>query len=135
MRFNDLYPSSVFIAPEDKSCSAPYIRKVFTAETPKNAKITICGLGFFELYLNGKKVSDDVFVPANSLYEYRENKHLNYPNHDKFSYRTYSVEYDVTEYLKSGKNTLVVLLGNGWYGDTGNHDEHTDFFGTVKLCY
>lgn len=135
MRFNDLYPSSVFIAPEDKSCSAPYIRKVFTAETPKDAKITICGLGFFELYLNGKKVSDDVFVPANSLYEYRENKHLNYPNHDKFTYRTYSVEYDVTAYLKSGKNTLVVLLGNGWYGDTGNHDEHTDFFGTVKLCY
>ena len=135
MNFEKLYPNAAFIAPGDTACTSPYIRKTFEIRNPASAVITICGLGFFELYLNGKKVSDDVFVPANSLYEYRANPNIGYPNHDKFTYRTYSVVYDVKDYLKNGKNTLVVHLGNGWYGDTGNHDEHMDFFGTVKLCY
>lgn len=135
MRFEELYPGACFIAPDDVACSSPYIRKVFTSDAPKSAKITICGLGFFELYLNGKKVSDDEFVPANSLYEKRENKQAKSPRRDVFTYRTYSVEYDVTSYLCTGKNALVVHLGNGWYGNTGDHDQGMDYFGTVKLCY
>ena len=135
MRFEEMYPDAFFVAPSDKDCSSPYIRKSFAAGKVKKAVITICGLGFFELYLNGKRVSEDVLVPANSLYEYRENKHSKSPHIDQFTYRTYSVEYDVTDYLCSGNNALTVHLGNGWYGNTGDHDQGMDYFGTVKLCY
>lgn len=135
MRFNDLYGKAKFIAPSDKDCQSPYIRKTFVAEEVKNAKITICGLGFFELFINGRRVGDDIFVPAFSLYNYRENKNMSYYNGDHFTYRTYSVEYDLKEYIKDGVNTIVVHLGNGWYGETGNYDERVDAFGNPKLVY
>ena len=33
---------------------APYLRKSFMLDfVPENAQITICGLGFYELYING----------------------------------------------------------------------------------
>lgn len=135
MRFDQIFEGAKFISPADHSVESPYIRTVFDVSECSSANIVICGLGFFELYINGKKVSDDLLVPANSLYQYRENKDLSYDIHDKFSYRTYAVSYDIKEYLVNGRNSLVVHLGNGWYGRTGNHDEHTDYFGTVKLCY
>ena len=37
---------------------APLFRKTFEANAGENAEITICGLGFFKLYINGKKVSE-----------------------------------------------------------------------------
>jgi alpha-L-rhamnosidase len=65
----------------------------------KNAKVAICGLGLSELYLNGKKVGDEVLSPP--LNEY--NKRATY------------VVYDVTDMLKDGRNAIGVWLGNGRY--------------------
>lgn len=49
-------------------CESPVIRNKFICKV-KKAKIRICGLGFFEAYINGKRVSDDRYVPAWSDYE------------------------------------------------------------------
>ena len=36
---------------------APYIRKSFSLDfEPKRAEIAICGLGFYELYINGRNI-------------------------------------------------------------------------------
>ncbi len=66
----------------------------------KNAQAYICGLGYYELYLNGRKVGDHVLDPAPS-------------NYDK---QAYYVNYDITEQLQSGKNVFGIILGNGFYG-------------------
>ena len=66
----------------------------------ENAQVYICGLGYYELYLNGDKVGDHVLDPAPS-------------NYDK---QAYYVNYDITEQLKSGKNAFGIILGNGFYG-------------------
>ena len=57
--------STDFIAATKEYCSytkhipAPYLRKSFNVnEKIQTAKITICGLGFFELFINGRRVSD-----------------------------------------------------------------------------
>ena len=53
----------------DEDCEAPIILgKIFAEEGMESAKISICGLGFFELYINGRKVSEDLMVPAWSDY-------------------------------------------------------------------
>ncbi len=135
MKFQELYGTAKFIAPSDVSVESPYFRTTFEVKDLKKAKITICGLGFFMLFINGKKVSDDMLVPANSLFRYRKNAQCKTPSHDIFSYRTYSVEYDLCDYIKDGRNTLVVQLGSGWYGRTGDRDQLVDYFGNVKLCY
>ena len=51
----DAYPDSTLTTP------APYFRKTFRINKPvKQAKAYICGLGFYEMYLNGERVGDQV---------------------------------------------------------------------------
>ena len=43
--------------------SAPYIRKEFTVTAFSKAILRICGLGFYELFLNGKKITKGKLAP------------------------------------------------------------------------
>lgn len=115
--------------------SAPLFRRSFTAVKGEKAEITICGLGCFKLYINGRKVSDDLFAPNASSYNYRDMKELTYPIKDKMSYRTYCMRYDISEYLIDGENTLAVMLGGGYYHQGKKSSEGDVDFGTPKLCY
>ena len=45
-------------------CESPLFRREFWAEGVKSARLEICGLGFFRLYVNGKRVGDEEFLPA-----------------------------------------------------------------------
>lgn len=135
MDFYGFYGGAKFVSPSDAACTAPWICSEFDADKSVGADIVICGLGVFELYINGKKVSDDMLVPACSLYERRENKNSGAVPGEEYSYTVYSMKYDVSEYIVSGKNTLCVLLGRGWYNIPGNYDERCDIFGNVKLCF
>jgi len=86
--------------PKTYSEAAPYLRKDFNAEKQvSRARAYICGVGLYELSINGKKVGDHVLDPAFT----------------NFDHRALYLSYDVTSYLQNGKNTMGVLLGNGWY--------------------
>ena len=68
MTHTELFGSAHWVAPS-APCSQPYLRSAFTASGVEDASITISGLGFFELYCNGKRVSPDLLVPAWTDYE------------------------------------------------------------------
>ncbi len=114
---------------------APLFRKSFSAVKGEKAEITICGLGFFKLFINGRKVSDDLLVPNATCYSERDLTKLTFPLKDKLSYRIYCMKYDVTDYLLDGENTLAVMLGNGYYNQVSRHAEGVVTFGTPKLCF
>lgn len=77
---------------------ARMLRKEFQLDkAPQRATAYISGLGYFELYVNGQKVSQDVLAPALTDYDKRA------------FYRT----YDVTQLLRSSDNAIGILLGNG----------------------
>lgn len=96
--------------------AARYLRKEFTADKAvKRAVLYISGLGAYEAYLNGKKVSEDVFAPMPSMY---------------FKRIYYNV-YDVTDLLAPDRNTLGVILGNGRYFSMRNPGMKT--FGLPRL--
>ncbi len=79
---------------------APLLRKSFNLKSNvKRARAYVCGLGYYELFLNGSKVGDHMLDPG-------------YTNYDK---RTLYVTYDVTKQLKSGENAIGAILGSGWY--------------------
>ena len=81
---------------------APYLRKSFDlSNVPENAVVHLCGLGWHELYINGIKADDRVLSPAVSQFD----KRVSY------------IDYDITHLLKTGKNVIAVLLGNGLYND------------------
>lgn len=82
----------------EKFVPAPYIRKNFEIDSAVDkATIAVCGLGFYEFYINGKRMTKGLLAPYIS-------------NPDDILY--YDV-YDITSELKSGKNTVAFILGNG----------------------
>ena len=80
--------------------SVKALRQSFEVKAPvKSARLYATALGAYELFLNGKRVGDDVLAPGWT--DYRE--HVKYQT------------YDVTALVVSGKNALGALLGSGWY--------------------
>lgn len=120
---------------ECSGSDAPLFRKQFNAIKGEKAEITICGLGFFKLFINGKKVSGDLLVPNTTCYSQRDLKKLTFPLNDELSYRIYCMKYDVSDYLENGENTLAVMLGNGYYNQITRMAEGDVVYGTPKLCY
>ena len=77
-----------------------YLRRSFALrEKPVNAELLACGLGQYNAWMNGVRVSDTFLEPA-------------WTDYDKLVlYR----RYDVTSLLREGDNALVLEVGNGWY--------------------
>lgn len=98
-----------------KEFSAPIVTKKFTASKGEKAIIDICGLGYYELFVNGVRVGEEFFKPAVSDYSERDFTGFAYPLPDKTSHTVYYNSHDLSSYLKEGENTLAVLLGNGFY--------------------
>lgn len=82
---------------------SPHLRKEFEVNG-KVARATLYATaqGFAEMYLNGKRVSDEYFVPGWT--DYRK--------------RIYYRSYDVTSMLEPGANALGAILGDGWFRGT-----------------
>lgn len=99
----------------DKDISAPIIYKTVVVNAIKKAEISICGLGFYELFINGKRVGKEYFKPVFSDYCKRDFTTWLYPTCDETSHTIYYDVWDITEYLVDGNNTVAVLLGNGYY--------------------
>lgn len=129
-----MFKNAKWIRASEK-CEAPAFRKEFIIEDFTKAEIYICGLGFFELYINGKRVSDELFIPAWSDYEKRVFSDMLYPVNDTFTYRTYYRKFDIVNYLQKGKNTIGVVLGGGWYSQNERLEEGRLCYGEPKLCY
>ena len=51
--------------------SRPDVRREFLLATKWPATAYVCGLGFFELYLNGRKIGDHIMDPALTSYDKR----------------------------------------------------------------
>ena len=77
-------------------------RKNFELENFSEAKVCVCGLGYGYYYINGKKITDDLFTAPVSDY----NKTLWYN------------AYDVTGFLREGENVFTVICGNGFYNES-----------------
>lgn len=79
---------------------ANQLRSEFTlAEAPRRARAYICGLGYYELRINGAKIGSSYLDPGWTTYDKR------------VLYAT----YDVTANLRRGANAVGVMLGEGWF--------------------
>ncbi|MBN2329578.1 MAG: family 78 glycoside hydrolase catalytic domain [Candidatus Omnitrophica bacterium] len=100
----------------------PIFRKSFILEDSSitSARAAICGLGHFELSVNGEKVGDHFLDPPWSDY----------------ADSCYYVRFDVAELLKPGENVIGVMLGNGMYNVSGGrYAKFIGSFGPPKLIF
>ena len=83
-----------------KADRMPLFRKEFAISRKiVSARLYISGLGYYEAYLNGRKISDHMLDPGFTTYR----KEVLYAVHD------------ITALVNTGKNTAGVMLGNGWW--------------------
>ena len=77
---------------------APLFRRIFTADKEAaSAELIITGLGYYELFVNGKKITKGPLAPYRS-------------NIDDYIYYD---SYDIASELSVGKNVIGIMLGNG----------------------
>jgi hypothetical protein len=86
----------------------------------KRAIVSVCGLGQYEMSLNGNKVGNALLTPGWSKYD------------KTCLYDT----YDVTSLLQKGTNTAGLFLGNGMYDvHAGRYTKFLGSFGPLKaIC-
>ncbi len=103
--------------------AAPYMRRDFTLDTlPEKAELTVSALGFYELYVNGKKITKGHLSP----YIVNPDQVLPYDT------------YDVTDLLTVGENVLGFILGNGMQNAFGGFIwdfDKTSFLSAPKLAF
>lgn len=84
---------------------SPLFRKEFTViKKIRSASLYVCGLGYYEAFLNGSKIGNHVLDPA-------------WTNFDK---RSLYVTYDITALLLRGENAVGIMLGRGQYNPLCN---------------
>lgn len=94
----------------------PLIRKDFILpEGIKSARAYICGVGLYDVEINGKRIGEEYFSPGYNAYDFW------------LQYQT----YDVSDLLISGENTIGAMLGNGWYkGRFGFEGGYHELYGS-----
>lgn len=97
-----------------------YFKKEFEVKDIKKATLYTTSLGIYEVYINNKKVSSYLLTPGCTDPRVR------------IQYDT----YDVSSYLKEGKNEIIILLADGWYRGSIGAKGYTYTFGkyTKVLC-
>ncbi|MBT2725814.1 family 78 glycoside hydrolase catalytic domain [Bacillus sp. ISL-75] len=109
-----------WISPELDKEIHPLIRKTFSVPSDiESARAYICGVGLYDVEINGIRVSNEYFAPGYNAYDFW------------LQYQT----YDVTDLLKSGENAIGFMLGNGWYkGRFGFEGGYHELYGSEFAC-
>ncbi len=82
---------------------APVFKRNFTIKRDfDSAMVYLCGLGLFDLRVNGANADDTLLNPAHTQYS------------GTVLYRA----FDVTSLLKKGENEITVELGHGFFNET-----------------
>lgn len=115
---------------------APYFRHEINIDKKiSSAKVYVSGLGYYELYLNGNKVGDEVLAPAQTNYDKRALPKLLYHYDDQSTTRVFYNTFDVTAQLQKGINAIGMILGNGWYNQRDRAVEGDLWYSTPRLIF
>ena len=97
-----------------KSKPSQFFRKDFTSgKKLKSARVYVTSLGLYQLFLNGQKVSTDLFTPGWTSYK------------NRIQYQT----YDVTSMIQP-KNSLGAIVGDGWYRGNIGWGNQNGYYGS-----
>ena len=80
--------------------ASPAFERTFTVDKPvASAVLHVTGVGFYEAFLNGRRIGKKVLDPSFTDFD------------DRVLYSTYRLDGE----LVSGENTLRILVGHGWW--------------------
>ncbi|NND34035.1 MAG: family 78 glycoside hydrolase catalytic domain [Saprospiraceae bacterium] len=108
------------------SLPAQYYRKEFAiSKKIYKARVYVTSLGLYQLFINGKKVGNDLFTPGYTSY------------HKRLQYQT----YDVSTMLQQN-NAIGAIVGDGWYrgflgwkGERSYYGDHLALLVQLRVDY
>ncbi len=107
----------------DRHVNAPILRKTFFLDKlPDKCCIRVCGLGFYRIFINGKEITRSFLAPYIS-------------NVDDVLYYN---DYELKEFVKTGKNAICFLLGNGFLNNLGGYNwffDKASFRSSPKVAF
>lgn len=102
---------------------APYMRKTVEFDAiPEELTVTVCGLGFYDIFVNGQKITKGLLAP-----------YISNPDHI-----CYYDKYDITPYVGIGENVIGFILGNGFKNNEGGavwRFDKAPFIGVPQLAF
>lgn len=140
MKFQDFFGTANYISANGEY-QFPYLRKGFTLnERVKKATLYVSVLGFGELYVNGKRINEELYITPYSQYNAQGREDNNALPDDVFffdelGYTVYVSEYDVTDALATGKNALGIIVAGGWYRSGKDLYGNYRNFGKTGACF
>lgn len=114
---------------------AVIVRQDFEVSKKASAELIVSGLGFCEIYINGKSISDRLLAPAWTNYMKTDTVSMGYPIFDTMTNRILYEKIDVTRLLKKGKNTIVLHIGGGWLCQCESLNEGVKPYSDLLLCF
>lgn len=121
----------ILIQSADNTC-LPGFRKTFSlTKELAGARLYTCGLGVYEAYINGQRVSNP---GADGSRIYQELK----PGFTEMADRKAYSTFDITDLLaKSGENVLAAVVTDGWWSDgvAANYGKNNAFWAKMILTY
>lgn len=126
-KMGEPFNAKFITAGREEESSFSYRKKIAILQEIISARAYVCGLGLYELYINGEKVGDEYLAPGCNNYD------------AWIQYQT----YDVSELLKSGSNEIWAITGDGWYkgnfgyegGDSCIYGKEQAFLCEMHICY
>lgn len=113
---------ATWITPELEPDIHPILSKNFSVDSEvRSARAYVCGLGLYEMELNGRKAGNEYLTP-------------NFNAYDKW---LQVQTYDLTDLIEPGPNLVELTLGNGLYkGRFGFDGGESNFYGDryAALC-
>ena len=86
------------------------VRTEFSLEKEvARARAYVSGMGYYEMHINGERVGDHVLDSASTSYNDCDQPIMS-------TGRVLYLTHDVTHMLKTGRNAVGAMVGNGWYG-------------------
>ena len=114
--------------------AAPQFRKTaIIAKKIKTARAYISGLGYYELYINGKKVGDHVLSPNQTNYDRQKVEKWGESRIGNMTATVLYETFDITSALNQGENVFGVILGNGWYLQADRPNDTMLWYDTPRL--
>lgn len=122
-------------APKPGFCVKRFLKTFPVTGRVREAKLYICGLGFFKAYINGQQTDDSYYQPLVTDYHTRrlpDSEEFGKSTSHRYTYHT----YDVAAFLHEGENALEADVANGYYEDTDRLLCEADYsFGDAMLAY
>lgn len=98
---------------QDKEVQPLLVKDFSLSGEVESARAYVCGLGIYELEINGQKAGNEYLLPGYHCYDF----HLEYQT------------FDITGLVRAGENRVGLALGPGWYKGDIIFDRYHNLYG------